>query len=574
VSKRSGLYPSPAVDTAGSNVVSQAGGVLLTETIRAVGLDKKLSGALAHWRHPNAVHDPAKVVLDLAVTLAMGGDCLADIAVLRAEPDVYGPVGSDPTVSRAIARLADDPAAALRAINTARAAARARAWELAGEHAPDHDIDAGQPLIIDVDATLVTAHSDKEGAAPTFKKGFGHHPLWSFVDHGPTGTGEPLSVQLRPGNAGSNTAADHITVLREALRQLPDHRPGTRPGRKILIRIDSAGCTHELLNWIVAQRLSYSVGFTLPDHIVTELDLVPEQAWQPAYDADGEPRHGAWVLEVTGLLDLSGWPPGMRVTRPQGAPTPRRATAAHRRRRPPAHRVRHQHPTRRARPPTRRPGTTPPPPSTRRGPHPMRERHRPGQPAPTRTGPEPDLVRHRRAGLRAHRLGTAARPRRPPGPPLGTQATTAAAVLPARAPGPHRTPHRPTPTPPRTLGSAPPASDHQPAGPDRAWLTPNPPAPTTPTPAVEPAPTRATSGALSYPPCTITTRRPLPSGLDQRQSGDERSGLASPQQRRSTRCLCSPIRRSATTAKRGGPTRGFGQPQRHPILSPGTRMPE
>jgi hypothetical protein len=103
------------VDTAGSNVVSQAGGVLLTETIRAVGLDKKLSGALAHWRHPNAVHDPAKVVLDLAVTLAMGGDCLADIAVLRPEPDVYGPVGSDPTVSREIARLADDPAAALRA---------------------------------------------------------------------------------------------------------------------------------------------------------------------------------------------------------------------------------------------------------------------------------------------------------------------------------------------------------------------------------------------------------------------------------------------------------------------------
>jgi hypothetical protein len=311
-SKRSGFYPCPGVDPAGSNVVSQAGGLLLVETIRTVGLDRELSAALAGWRHPNAVHDPAKILLDLAMTLALGGDCLADIAVLRAEPGVYGPVVSDPTVSRAVDRLAHD-AAALRAIDTARAAARARAWELAGEHAPGHDIDTGQPLIIDVDATLVTAHSDKESAAPTFKKGFGHHPLWSFVDHGSVGTGKPLSVLLRPGNAGSNTAADHITVIREALRQLPSHRPRGRPGRKILIRIDSAGCTHELLDWIVGQRLSYSVGFTLPEHIVDALALVPETDWQPAYDADGEPRPGAWVLEVTGLLDLSGWPAGMRV---------------------------------------------------------------------------------------------------------------------------------------------------------------------------------------------------------------------------------------------------------------------
>ena len=164
-----------------------------------------------------------------------------------------------------------------------------------------------------MDATLVTAHSEKEHAAPTFKRGFGHHPLWAFVDHGPAGSGEPLSVLLRAGNAGSNTAADHITVLREALRQLPAHRAGTRPGRKILIRTDAAGCTHELLDWLVAQRLSYSVGFTLPESILDELARVPDRDWQPAYDSDGEPRDGAWVLEVTGLLDLSGWPAGMRV---------------------------------------------------------------------------------------------------------------------------------------------------------------------------------------------------------------------------------------------------------------------
>jgi hypothetical protein len=313
VKKATGFYPRPSVDTTGASVVSNAGGTLLIETICAVGLDRALSQTLAPWRPATAVHDPAKVVLDLAVTLALGGDCLADIAVLRAEPGLFGRVASDPTVSRVIDRLAAEPDAALRAIDTARAGVRARAWSLAGEQAPDHDIDAGSPLVVDVDATLLTAHSDKEGAAPTFKRGYGHHPLWAFVDHGPDGTGEPLSVLLRPGNAGSNTAADHITVLREALRQLPALRAGTRPGRKILIRADSAGATHELLDWITGQRLSYSVGFTLPDNAMSVIDALSESDWQPALDADGEPRDGAAVVELTGLLDLARWPAGMRV---------------------------------------------------------------------------------------------------------------------------------------------------------------------------------------------------------------------------------------------------------------------
>ena len=124
MSKRSGFYPCRAVDTAGSMVVSQAGGVLLTETARVVGLDSALSATLAPWRAPTAVHDPAKVLLDLAVTVAVGGDCLADIAVLRAEPGLFGLVASDPTVSRVVDRLATDPTVALRAIHAARAQAR------------------------------------------------------------------------------------------------------------------------------------------------------------------------------------------------------------------------------------------------------------------------------------------------------------------------------------------------------------------------------------------------------------------------------------------------------------------
>ncbi|MGH3763437.1 IS1380 family transposase [Actinophytocola sp.] len=311
--KRSGLYPRVGVDAAGSGVVSQAGGVTLVETLRVSGLDQMLSQALAPWRKPLAVHDPAKVVCDLASALALGGDCLADIAVLRAEPGLYGAVASDPTVSRTIDVLAADASRTLGAINAARAAARARVWKLAGEHAPDAGATAEKPVVIDVDATLVTAHSEKEQARPTFKRGFGFHPLWAFVDHGPDGTGEPLAVLLRPGNAGSNTAVDHIGVIRDALRQLPSHRPGVRPGRRVLIRTDAAGCTHDVLDFLAAQRLSYSVGFTLPDDTEQLLGRIPKAVWTPAYDADGDVRDGAWVAELTGLLDLSGWPKGMRV---------------------------------------------------------------------------------------------------------------------------------------------------------------------------------------------------------------------------------------------------------------------
>jgi hypothetical protein len=200
--------------------------VLLTETVAAAGLDAALSAALVPWRKPFAVHDPGKVVLDL--TLALGGDCLADIALLRAEPGLYGLVASDPTVSQTIDALAADAPAALAAIDAARAAVRARAWTAAGAHAPDRAVTAAAPLVIDVDATLVTAHSEKECAAPTFKRGFGFHPLWAFLDHGPDGTGEPLAFLLRRGNAGSNTVADHITVIRAALAQLPRRR---RPGK-------------------------------------------------------------------------------------------------------------------------------------------------------------------------------------------------------------------------------------------------------------------------------------------------------------------------------------------------------
>ena len=154
---------------------------------------------------------------------------------------------------------------------------------------------------------------DKEHAAPTFKRGFGFHPLTAFLDHGPAGTGEPLAILLRPGNAGSNTSADHITVVKAALAQLPAHRRGQRPGRKVLIRTDGAGGTKALIEWLTGQRLSYSVGFTLPSNTPDLLAKIPDHAWTSAYDAHDAVRDGAWVAELTGVLDLGSWPAGMRV---------------------------------------------------------------------------------------------------------------------------------------------------------------------------------------------------------------------------------------------------------------------
>ena len=305
--KNTGLRSKITVSADGKGLVSQAGGLLLAEALQVTGLGQGLSGALTRWRAPRAVHDPGKIVADLAMALGLGGDCLADVAVLRAQPELAGPVASDPVISRLISALAADAPRALRAIRKARAAARERAWALAGERAPGAD---GALIPVDIDATIVLAHSEKEKAAPTWKKTFGFHPLAAFADHGAAAGGEPLAIVLRPGNAGSNTAAEHIEVTRLALAQLP-----RRARRRVLIRTDSGGGTHEFLAWLASpgRRLHYSIGMTITDEMQQAILQLPDRIWEPAYDAGGQARPGAWVAELTGLLGLAGWPEGMRV---------------------------------------------------------------------------------------------------------------------------------------------------------------------------------------------------------------------------------------------------------------------
>jgi hypothetical protein len=295
------------VSADGRGLVSQAGVLLLLEAARLTGLGRGLSAGLARWRAPRAVHDPGKIVTDLVVALALGGDCLADIAVLRAQPGLCGLVASDPVVSRLIGALAGDLPWALRVIRTARAAARERAWALAGERAPGAD---GALIPVDTGATIVVAHSEKENAAATWKKTFGFHPLAAFADHGAAGTGEALGIMLRPGNAGSNTASEHIEAARLALAQVP-----RRLRRRVLIRTDSGGGTHEFLAWLASpgRRLHYSVGMAITEDMAEAILQLPDRVWEPACDADGQARPGAWVAELTGLPDLTGWPEGMRV---------------------------------------------------------------------------------------------------------------------------------------------------------------------------------------------------------------------------------------------------------------------
>ncbi|MFD9514475.1 transposase, partial [Streptomyces mirabilis] len=151
--KTTGSYPRVRVEGGGRGVVSQAGSVLLAETVRKTGLDSAISTALAPWRKHRAVHDPGKILVDVALAVALGGDCLSDVAMLRAEPAVFGPVASDPTISRLVDSLAGSGKHALAAIRRARAQVREQVWALAGEAAPDQ----GGQVIVDLDGVLVAS---------------------------------------------------------------------------------------------------------------------------------------------------------------------------------------------------------------------------------------------------------------------------------------------------------------------------------------------------------------------------------------------------------------------------------
>ncbi|WP_406221582.1 IS1380 family transposase [Streptomyces canus] len=308
-----GSRPKLVVSADGRGVVSHAGSRLLADLADATGLTAAFIDALRRLRPRGTGHAPGRIAVDLAVMLADGGEAITDLALLRDQAEVFGPVASTPTAWRLLASI--DPAA-LAALRAARATAREAAWLQAAEtragipaaRAGGRDLPG---LVLDLDATLITCHSEKEQAAPTYKRGFGYHPLLCFLDN----TGEALAGRLRAGNAGANTAADHITVLDQALAQIPDaHRHGT----DILIRTDSAGGAKAFLHHIRALRdrgihASFSVGHPVTEPVRRTIRALPDHVWHPALEQDGALREGAEVAELTGAIDLDGYPDGTRI---------------------------------------------------------------------------------------------------------------------------------------------------------------------------------------------------------------------------------------------------------------------
>lgn len=252
-------------------------------------------------------------MLDLAVAIALGGDCLADLAVVRSQPDLFGAVACDPTVSRLVDTLAEDVDAAVASIRAARASARSRLWS----HATP--VASNGPVVVDLDATIVLAHSEKEGATPTFKRTFGFHPVLAFLDHGVEGTGEPLAALLRQGRANANDTADQIEVLDAALAQLPESARG-----RVLVRGDTGAGVRDLLHHITDLGLTYSVGVYARQPILDALAVLPVGSWRAAIDVAGAPRDGAQVAEITRHLPGThvGWPRGMRIIARRERPHP------------------------------------------------------------------------------------------------------------------------------------------------------------------------------------------------------------------------------------------------------------
>jgi hypothetical protein len=282
----------------GAGLVSHAGAALLAETADRVGLTRELSRVLAGLRERRGKHDPGRVIRDLAVMLADGGDCLSDLRAVRDQQPLFGPVASDTTAFRLIDRIASDPAL-LEALREARARARAGAWELGARP---------QRIVIDVDATLVGAHTEKEGAAVNFKGTFGFHPLLAYLDE----TREALAGMLRPGNAAAHSAADQIAVLDEALEQLP-RAVISDPECEIVLRADSAGAALELCQAARDARIGFLVGFDLTKQVRRAILSLPEHAWRPALRQDGHERDGAQVTEITDQLEFYDWPQRSRV---------------------------------------------------------------------------------------------------------------------------------------------------------------------------------------------------------------------------------------------------------------------
>lgn len=281
----------------GKGVTGQAGTWMLGRLADRLGVWDGLSQAMAGTTVRSTAHDRGTVLTQLAMMIGAGGRCVSDLATLRDQPALFGTVASDATAWRTVNLDVDERRrGAMVAVRQAAAAVLADRAGLDGE---------GE-VVLDVDATVLHLHSEnKQHAAPTFKHGFGFHPMLCFIEP----LGVPVGV-LRPGNANANTAADHLAVVDQAIGSLPEswqvgHRPGDTEvtvGRRVVVRTDTAGGYGKTLKGLVDRNLVFYVGLRSSAARADIIAALDEGGWMQAYDADGRAREGAQVREVSDLV--------------------------------------------------------------------------------------------------------------------------------------------------------------------------------------------------------------------------------------------------------------------------------
>jgi hypothetical protein len=299
------------VEAGGDQVVAHVGLHALGAFVDRLGLGHSLSSRVAITGERLPLHDRGKVLVQAMLMLAGGGEACSDIEALRAQERLFGSVPSDSTLYRTLRAI---DAETLAGLWEAMAGVRAQVWRRSAATT------GTAPVVLDIDSSLVEVHSEnKVGTGPTYKGGFGFNPMLCTAD----GTGEVLAAQLRPGNAGTTTVADHLAVLDAAVAQLPaeiaaGHRPGDDASavrRQLRVRTDSAGCSRGFVWGCRERNIGFAVVARTNDQVHAAISkvLADDQRWSPALHQDGEEREGAAVAELTDLVDLSDWPPGTRL---------------------------------------------------------------------------------------------------------------------------------------------------------------------------------------------------------------------------------------------------------------------
>lgn len=311
-------YPSPRTELTGQNLVSHAGLSALGTFLNSLDFRRLCEDRFSQFVPKAASHRSGKIIADLALMLAAGGEQACDMDILRTSTPVFGPVASEATVSRFVGRIKHMPEAFTYGYHTMAKELRSRIWAAAGTRNPAERASRLHPLIIDIDATLVQAHSDKEHAAGTYKGGYGFAPMIATADYGQGhGTDEILAVPLRPGNKGANSAKDHIEVLTQALSVLPDDfydQHGALVGEKLLVRTDSAGASREFLTHLHSLGIQFSTSYSLP--VIREREvrwISAKKYWEPAIDQHGKELRDVWVVDATKVMKLKGYPPNTRI---------------------------------------------------------------------------------------------------------------------------------------------------------------------------------------------------------------------------------------------------------------------